>query len=95
MGTVVAELSITTEPLCRNNCRMSKKCSHFTYYEASRGTKRPSPSCWQDKCKHYRVDSEGGTTVTALAKVTGCTDLGTCLRLKHSDWVGRPKRPAI
>ena len=35
MGTVVEELSISTEPLCRNNCRMSKKCSHFSYFEAS------------------------------------------------------------
>ena len=33
MGTVVEELTITTESLCRNNCRMSKKCSHFTYNE--------------------------------------------------------------
>ena len=45
------------------------------------------PLC-QDKCKHYRVENEGGSPVTAYAKVTGCTDMGTCLRLAHPEWVG-------
>ena len=46
-----------------------------------------SQSFRQDKCKHYRVENEGGSPVTAYAKVTGCTDMGTCLRLAHSEWV--------
>ena len=72
-GKVIEELPITAEELCRNKCRSSKRCSHFTWA--------------QDKCKHYRVENEGGQPVTAYAKVTDCTDLGTCLRLKHPDWV--------
>ena len=42
--------------------------------------------CGQDKCKHYRVENEGGSPVTAYAKVTSCTDMGTCLRLAHPQW---------
>ena len=43
--------------------------------------------CGEDKCKHYRVENEGGSPVTAYAKVTSCTDMGTCLRLAHPQWV--------
>ena len=52
---------------------------------------RSTPSDSQDRCKHYRVQNEGGTDVTAYAKVTGCTELGACLRLTHPDWVWRPR----
>ena len=30
-GKVIEELPITTEELCRNKCRSSKRCSHFTW----------------------------------------------------------------
>ncbi|CAJ1404118.1 unnamed protein product [Effrenium voratum] len=72
-GQVVHEITILDEATCRNNCRMSKRCSHFTFAH--------------DKCKHWRIQNEGGSPVTAFAKVTDCSDLNTCLRLKHPEWV--------
>ncbi|CAJ1404124.1 unnamed protein product [Effrenium voratum] len=72
-GQVVHEVTILDEATCRNNCRMSKRCSHYTFAH--------------DKCKHWRIQNEGGSPVTAFAKVTDCSDLNTCLRLKHPEWV--------
>ncbi|CAE7446098.1 Mns1 [Symbiodinium microadriaticum] len=59
---------------CRNSCRFSKVCSHFTYNQS------------ENSCKFYRINNEMGSPVTAYAKVTDCTDLSSCIRLQHPEW---------
>ncbi|CAE7331786.1 ACBP2, partial [Symbiodinium necroappetens] len=73
VGEVVWEEHTTEETHCRQVCRLSKVCSHFTYAD--------------DTCRHYRVNTVEGTSVMTYAKVTDCTDLSTCIRLKHPEWV--------
>ena len=73
VGEVVWEEHTTEETHCRQVCRLSKVCSHFTYAD--------------DTCRHYRVNTVEGTSVMTYAKVTDCTDLSSCIRLKHPEWV--------
>ena len=74
-GEVVHQEKRYEEASCRNGCRLSKACSHFTFNQS------------EDSCKHYRLNTVNGSPVTAYAKVTQCTDLGTCLRLTHPEWI--------
>ncbi|CAK8992633.1 unnamed protein product [Durusdinium trenchii] len=74
LGTVVLTKTSSTHQSCRNTCRMLKTCSHYTYHDAPH------------ECRMYRVSTEGGDYVTVHAKVNDCTDLSTCIRLKHSKW---------
>ncbi|CAE7865610.1 ACBP4 [Symbiodinium microadriaticum] len=73
VGEVIWEEHTTEETHCRQFCRLSKVCSHFTFAD--------------DTCKHYRINNVDGTSVMTYAKVTDCTDLSTCIRLKHPEWV--------
>lgn len=77
-GTVVATQTAQNAASCRNLCRGLKTCSHYKH-DANKDDQGP--------CKMYRMDTEGGAPVTATAKVTDCSDLNTCIRLKHSRWV--------
>eukprot|EP00913_Durusdinium_trenchii_P027821 g26087.t1 len=76
LGTVVLTKTSSTHQSCRRcpRGRAVGTCSHYTYHDAPH------------ECRMYRVSTEGGDYVTVHAKVNDCTDLSTCIRLKHSKW---------
>ncbi|CAE7578834.1 ACBP2 [Symbiodinium natans] len=69
---VAVDYAATSDAACRNLCRTMKTCSHYLFTDG--------------QCKQYQRQTTGGSTVTAHAKIPECTDMGTCLRLKHARW---------
>lgn len=73
-GKVIEELPITAEELCRNKCRSSKRCSHFTW---AQDNSQNVQSLWQ-LC---RLSNVVEVHVVAFSILVFCC---SCLKPRHS-----------
>ena len=73
-GKVIEELPITAEELCRNKCRSSKRCSHFTW---AQDNSQNVQSLWQ-LC---RLSNVVEVHVVAFSILGFCC---SCLKPRHS-----------
>ncbi|CAE7204499.1 unnamed protein product [Symbiodinium sp. KB8] len=69
-GTGMPDPSADTEAKCRSQCRADETCANYQF---------------DSQCVRYDVRSDGNP-VTVVAKVTNCTNEGTCMKVTHSDW---------
>ncbi|CAE7940472.1 unnamed protein product [Symbiodinium sp. KB8] len=69
-GTGLPHASADTEAKCRSQCRADETCANYKF---------------EGQCMRYDARSDGNP-VTVVAKVTNCTNEGTCMKVTHSEW---------